>query len=145
MIGYIRLIKLRSNEREKLLFPKNKRLIKKGGENVKVINKCRTFKWICKNGYPRGPSRLERILPPRQEKKREKRRKEKEDSGCSWLAQWVEHLIVGFISGHDLRAVGLRRLSDSMLRGSLLEDSLPFPLPPPHSCVWLRMCTLTLK
>lgn len=44
MIGYIRLIKLRSNEREKLLFPKNKRLIKKGGENVKVINKCRTFK-----------------------------------------------------------------------------------------------------
>ena len=43
------------------------------------------------------------------------------DQGCdkagegSWVAQWVEHLTLGFCSGRDPRVVGFRPVSGSVL------------------------------
>ena len=46
------------------------------------------------------------------------------------MAQSVEHLNLGFGSGHDLRVLGWGTALALCSAESLLEDFLPLPLPP---------------
>ena len=46
--------------------------------------------------------------------------------GCAWVAQSVEHLILDFGSGHDVRVVRLRPVLG-------LEEEMKMPKPPPCS------------
>lgn len=63
----------------------------------------------------------------------------------TWVAQLVKHLTLDFGSGHDLRVVGSRPVSGSLLSGSLLEILfLPLPLRL-HAHIYTQSISLPLK
>ena len=72
--------------------------------------------------------------------------------GGAWVAQSVEHLALGFCSGHGLRVVGLSPASGSVLSEEFASLSPSAPPPPPmylcvcvYVCVSTRACILSLS
>ena len=55
------------------------------------------------------------------------------------MAQWVEHLTLGFGSGHDLGVVGLSPVSGSVLSLQSAGESLPLPLLLPLLMLFLSL------